>query len=45
MPVAEQPLLRIARLYDQAHDYAKQSKADHTLRAYRSDWKQFCCLV
>ena len=31
----------LTRLGDQAHDYARQSKAHSTLRAYRSDWTHF----
>ena len=33
--------LELVRLGDQARDYARQSKADNTLRAYRSDWADF----
>lgn len=28
-------------LHDQARDYARRSKADSTLRAYRFDWANF----
>lgn len=34
----------LSRLSDHARSYAHLPKADNTLRAYRSDWAQFCFL-
>ena len=41
MILIEPPLTDLVFLTDQARDYARQSKANSTLRAYPFDWTHF----
>lgn len=34
--------MEIGQIAEQAQDYISQSKAENTIRAYRTDWKHFC---